>query len=218
MTGSMGAGFHAIVAACAVAAAVLCGTWHDAATRRLRPRATGPPAGGGNPIGIEGALARARATLLAGGTLTEAFERQHAHAFAVPRPTVPRLVRVFESVRTERETDRQIAYVASGVRSVHLLSASLGCEAVRCLDVVADDYRRMRLLDDLRRNAFAVPEATVRLLSALPAATMLLGEMLGASPLAFLTGSEMGLACLAFGAVCYAAGMWWMRLLLKDAG
>lgn len=66
--------------------------------------------------------------------------------------------------------------------------------------------------------ACAVPKATVGLLSALPAVTVALGELLGARPLAFLLGSPRGVVCLVLGGCCYAAGLAWMRALLKGSG
>lgn len=230
----------AFVAALLATAAVLCRPRRPAVRGRLcdrpRGRAVGGPAADGRdahgagacmagvrktdvpgPVGIAVVLAAARAGLRAGGTMTEAFARQDAVGFATPRLTQARLLRLLEASRTVGETRRQAACVAGSVHAVYLLNASLGCGAARCLDVVMEDYRRMRMLDDLRRNAFAMPEATVRLLSALPGATVLLGELLGASPVAFLLGSDAGRLCLACGAVCYVAGLWWMRALLADA-
>lgn len=85
-------------------------------------------------------------------------------------------------------------------------------------EAVLTAYRQMRLMQNLRSQACAVPKATVGLLSALPAVTVALGELLGARPLAFLLGSPRGVVCLTLGGCCYAAGLAWMRALLKGSG
>lgn len=167
-------------------------------------------------LGVDGVIAAVRAQVQAGGTLVEAYEHVNGCPFAVPRVTVDRLRRVLAAHRIRAETDDQIDRAAKALNAIGIVSASLGCPAARCLDVVADDYRRMRLLQDLKHNALAVPQATVRLLSALPAVTVVLGELLGASPVAYLFGTETGMLCLAFGLLCYAAGLWWLRVLFDS--
>ena len=62
---------------------------------------------------------------------------------------------------------------------------------------VAASLKRRRLLDDLRANAFAMPQATVKLLMALPLLTVMLGECMGAHPLRFLVEDVKGWMCLA---------------------
>ena len=91
------------------------------------------------------------------------------------------------------------------------LSMALGCETSRCLAAVLASLKRQRLLNDLRRNAFAMPQATVKLLMALPLLTVLLGR-----PLAFLCGDARGLLCLGFALGCYAIGLLWIRVLLRE--
>lgn len=87
------------------------------------------------------------------------------------------------------------------------MSHRLGCPAVRCFDAVCESYARLRLREDLKRNAFAVPQSTVRMLMGLPAVTVALGELLGAHPLGVLFGSVQGCAvcCSAPSAMPWAA-------------
>ena len=158
------------------------------------------------------------ARLRGGGTLVEAFEEQSSRRFATQRITVERLITVFEQRRLPDESPAQVLEAARGVTAAAVLSDELGCQAVPCLEAVLTAYRQMRLMQNLRSQACAVPKATVGLLSALPAVTVALGELLGARPLAFLLGSPRGVVCLVLGGCCYAAGLAWMRALLKGSG
>ena len=123
-----------------------------------------------------------------------------------------------EQRRLPDESPAQVLEAARGVTAAAVLSDELGCQAVPCLEAVLTAYRQMRLMQNLRSQACAVPKATVGLLSALPAVTVALGELLGARPLAFLLGSPRGVVCLVLGGCCYAAGLAWMRALLKGSG
>lgn len=134
----------------------------------------------------------------------------------IGRITATRLRGILAGRALPKERGSQIESVATELAAAVRLSESSGCPAVRCLEVVADSYCRARLLDDLRAQAFAVPQATVKLLSALPLITVMLGELLGAKPLSFLFGSMQGATCLGLGMCCYAAGVAWMRAMLRD--
>ena len=123
-----------------------------------------------------------------------------------------------EQRRLPDESPAQVLEAARGVTAAAVLSDELGCQAVPCLEAVLTAYRQMRLMQNLRSQACAVPKATVGLLSVLPAVTVALGELLGARPLAFLLGSPRGVVCLVLGGCCYAAGLAWMRALLKGSG
>ncbi|EFA22265.1 hypothetical protein [Bifidobacterium gallicum] len=113
------------------------------------------------------------------------------------------------------DSDQQLTLVAQGLLAAHMLSAQLGCRAAVCCEAVRLAHARMRLQADLTANAFAMPRSTVRVLSVLPALTLLLGELLGAHPIAFLCGSVLGWVCLCVGALCWGVGLWWMRMLLE---
>ena len=98
------------------------------------------------------------------------------------------------------------------------VSLELGCPAARCLEAVRAGYLRARLQDDLRANAFAMPKSTARMLLALPAVVVFLGELLGADPLGMLFGSAQGRAMLCLGTICYVGGLLWMQRLLAADG
>ena len=187
--------------------------------RAVDSAAINEPRYAGSPrVGVAQVITSAIARLRGGGTLVEAFEEQSSRRFATQRITVERLITVFEQRRLPDESPAQVLEAARGVTAAAVLSDELGCQAVPCLEAVLTAYRQMRLMQNLRSQACAVPKATVGLLSALPAVTVALGELLGARPLAFLLGSPRGVVCLVLGGCCYAAGLAWMRALLKGSG
>lgn len=169
-------------------------------------------------VGIASVIASACASLRSGATPVEAFETQSGRRFAVARLTESRVRALLVERALPKESTTNIDAVAREIAVAARLSDALGCPMAQCLETVGAAYRRSRLLDDLRAQSFAVPQATVRLLSALPAVTVLFGEFLGARPMAFLLGSAQGWGCLTLGAICYAIGMAWMRAMMRDAG
>lgn len=128
------------------------------------------------------------------------------------------LCAVLRTCRSEGETKQQVIQVSCALVAARALSATLGCTLVHAIQAVRRAFLRMKLSDDLTKNAYAVPRATVRVLSGLPAVTLLLGELLGARPVTFLFGSLQGMLCLLLGVISYSVGLWWMRLLLNQAG
>ncbi|MBW3088302.1 pilus assembly protein [Bifidobacterium sp. 82T24] len=166
-------------------------------------------------MGLAAALSSMSAFIRNGGTASGALEELAGRRFATAAVTEERAVEVFEHRRGDDETPEQARRVARDVFVACRVSERLGCETVRCLSAVASSYARSRLVEDLEAKAMAMPRSTVRLLSALPAVTVLLGEMLGARPLAFLFGTMPGLLCLSLGALCYAVGLAWVGALMR---
>lgn len=166
-------------------------------------------------IGIAQALTAMIARLNSGGTLLEACEDMHGSRFATARLTHIRLLVMFEKIRLPDETYHQAVRVSQGVHAAAQVSERLGCRASPCLEVVLAAYRQMRLLQHAQEQALAVPKATVGLLSALPAATVALGELMGAHPLNVLLGSTRGLVCLISGGCSYAVGLLWVQALIR---
>lgn len=82
------------------------------------------------------------------------------------------------------------------------------------LGEVLDGERQTRAALDA---ALAAPRATMLLLAALPAFGLVLGQSLGAHPLAVLLHRPLGWAMLATGAVLDAMGIAWTRLLVRRA-
>lgn len=65
--------------------------------------------------------------------------------------------------------------------------------------------------------ALASPQATSRVVLALPLVGLLLGAVLGFDPLGVLFGGPIGWALLVIGGALLAAGWWWNRRLVKSA-
>lgn len=205
----------------------LRGVAHEAAygvtrdgTRRMRDGFS-PDSSPLPRIGVDATIAAIIARVKSGGDAVEAFEEQGGIRFATPRVTVARAATVLRRRAKDDESEADVAAAARHLAAACRLSERTGCELSRCLEAVADDQRRVRRAAELRRQTFAMPKATIRLLSALPLVTVALGELLGARPVAFLFGSPQGLSCLGLGGLWYACGMMWTRRLLTtfdDAG
>ncbi|PLS28730.1 hypothetical protein [Bifidobacterium parmae] len=204
------------------------GTRHDGARGGVRDRASAGTSadrrGHGAPvspvarlpprIGIDATIAAVIARVKGGGDAAEAFEEQGGVRFATPRVTAARAANVLRMRAKADETEADVATAARHLAAACRLSEHTGCELSHCLEAVADDQRRARRAAELKRQTFAMPKATIRLLSALPAVTVALGELLGARPVAFLFEEPQGLLCLGLGGLWYAAGLVWTRRLL----
>ncbi|MCH4209091.1 hypothetical protein [Bifidobacterium sp.] len=205
----------------ALASFAWAATWHAwRAQRRLRAiaavRATAYAR-----IGIAATLAALKARVRSGASLRQAFAAaipsDHGmRIFGRSAGDYERLRMMLRARALEQETQDQIDCVAAELNLAYRLSERLGCEARRCLDAVVASHRRSQMLHGLARGAFAMPEATIRLLSALPFGTLMLGELLGARPLVFLLGSATGWACLSAGAAAYAIGIVWVHAMLRS--
>lgn len=163
--------------------------------------------------GIAQVLASAVTRLKAGGSL--------AQAFGLPddgtEPSAALVAWVLKSSKLPSESEIHVRQVSRAVAAACMLSRELGCRVVPCIEAVASAYRRTRLAEDLRARAYAMPKATIRLLRVLPLITVMFGEGMGASPLAFLFGSSRGWVCLGLASACYIAGMLWVRGLMTNA-
>jgi tight adherence protein B len=168
-------------------------------------------------IGILSVIDSLRAHVKAVGSLEEAFADQMDGEPVALTPCMPNREQLQDMMRTRldaKETREQADQAVVELDLACRLIGALGCEATHCLDAVASSYRRNRMLKTLKDSAFTVPKSTVKLLSLLPLATLLLGELMGASPIAFLVGKTAGHVCLALGTGCYMLGMLWMRTLM----
>ena len=169
-------------------------------------------------ISAETFVAALRASVRGGASLARAFEELHGAPFAVHELTRFRIDMAVRSRCRDRRHAERRERLGAELHAVCTLSLSLGCETSRCLDAVAASLKRQRLMDDLRSNAYAMPQATARLLMALPVLTVALGEGMGAHPVRFLLGDGRGWACLGFAGCCYVVGLVWIRALLRREG
>ena len=98
------------------------------------------------------------------------------------------------------------------------VAVQTGASLTATLDGLSE---RLAAIAEIRHTVeaeLAAPRATGRLLGVLPAAGVLLGFAVGGDPVAYLTGSLAGQACLVLGAGLACAGLIWTELLADRHG
>ena len=106
--------------------------------------------------------------------------------------------------------------VLTGMGSVWAVAESAGAPAADVLERYARSRREIAEAERERAVALAGPQATVTVLTWLPAAGLGLALLIGADPLALL-GSPVGLVSIGSGGVLLALGRLWMRRMLEGA-
>jgi len=101
----------------------------------------------------------------------------------------------------------ELAGLGAAWQVSHRSGAGLASTLSAITSVVRADAATARLVE----TELAAARATAALLVALPAAVLLLGQGIGARPWHFLTGSVVGIGCLAVGATLDLAGVWWLQ-------
>lgn len=103
-----------------------------------------------------------------------------------------------------------------GLAACWRVSTTTGAGLSVLVDRVADSLREAHAHRQDVAAQLAGPRATARLLAGLPALGLLMAAGLGMSPLGFLFGSPVGLACLVCGLALDGCGLWWThRLVLR---
>lgn len=214
----------AVLAMISAICLVLCiGAMRDAARDRLGDDGAATCVTGAGPLegamssdssgdrdGVDGVIGAVCARLRSGAGLQEAFEEQAGHCFAASRLTAGRILTVLDA-HAGSESGAARHRAAHGIAWACAVAQEVGCEPTKSLEAVAAEYARGRNTANLRRQALAMPRATVRVLLALPVLTLLLGEAMSARPLAFLLGSATGHAVLLAGLALQGAGVLWVR-------
>lgn len=144
------------------------------------------------------------------------FEEAFAQAMNLNSTSHAKGVQSLMRARESSELNVRVHRLSVQVLACVRLSEVLGCPLAQSLMVVLRLFRRSKHTDDLRSQAFSMPKATVKLLSALPLVTLLGGEVLGARPLNYLLSGVGGWLCLVLGLGFYGFGMYWIRSLLRD--
>ena len=168
-------------------------------------------------VGIAALLASACAHLRAGGTLDSALLGRGGRLPVEADMLQDAITTAISQQRLPTESAQQVCTLSCEVALAHQLSTGSGCEESRCLQAVAETHKQASMLEELRRNALAMPRATVKLLTVLPFATLFLEEVSGAHPLRFLFGSAQGMACLLLGGLMYMVGLVWITILMRHS-
>lgn len=106
------------------------------------------------------------------------------------------------------------AAAAAGAGAAWRLAERTGAPLADVLDGVAAAVRDDLAVAGEISVALAGPRATVRLLTVLPLFGLLLGQLIGARPVAVLVGTPTGRVCAVLGMVLLLAGRRWMRHLV----
>ncbi|WEV69677.1 hypothetical protein OZX73_01980 [Bifidobacterium sp. ESL0775] len=210
-----------LLSAVFVGLALILFAWRGKADTSAMPQSASVVPERAQEKGILSLIDALRAHVRAGGSLQEAFAEQMGDEPLSHTPCMPdreQLQNLLRAHLGKKETREQADQAAAELDLACRLIGTLGCEATHCLDAVASSYRRNRMMKTLKDNAFTVPKSTVKLLSLLPLATLVLGELMGASPIAFLFGNTAGRICLLLGIGTYSLGMLWMRALMDSVG
>ncbi len=112
----------------------------------------------------------------------------------------------------QRERPAWVALIAAWS-----LATQVGAPLAPTLERFAAMLRSLADAEREVRIALAGPQATVRLVTALPAVGVVLGLALGFDTLGILLGTSLGWACLAAGALLLAVGRSWTRRLVARA-
>ncbi len=115
--------------------------------------------------------------------------------------------------RARRDVDRALAALAASW-AVH---ERTGAPVAGLLDTLAQSLRDANEAALARSAALAAPVATARVLAGLPVLGLVLGQVVGARPLAVLVGTAAGRVSAVVGLVCVVLGVVWTRHLLRSA-
>lgn len=113
-----------------------------------------------------------------------------------------------------RATALETLTAAASARAAWQLARRTGAPLADLLDSVCASVRADREDRTFLDAATAGPQATARLLLALPVAGIGLGQLVGAQPLNVLVGTGAGRACGLVGLLLLVVGRLWMRRLV----
>lgn len=156
-----------------------------------------------------------RDELAAGTSLRPAFERSVA---STGHDVVPQALAVCrmggdvpEALREEAGGEQLLVSLAA----LWQVSEGSGAAMAAALDRLIDGARDAARLKRTVAGELAAPRASARVLALLPLVGIGMALVSGANPLGFLFTTPAGLACVALAAVFEAAGVMWMRRLVR---
>lgn len=93
-----------------------------------------------------------------------------------------------------------------------------GAELAPTMDTVSTRLRNDQRVSEVVRAELSAPRATGRLLAGLPVVGLVLGIVVGADPVRFLTHDVVGQICLIGGVSLMCIGLWWTDHIADQAG
>ena len=152
--------------------------------------------------------------LQAGAAMPDALARAAEQA---PAPLQPEAARLTQLARSGAPLETHVPELAR-LGTLWALSASRGVPLAKLIAALRDDIDHANRHRDATRAALAGPQTTAAVLAALPAAGVLMGTAMGASPIAFLTGGGLGGVLLVAGTALVCAGVLVSGRIIQGAG
>lgn len=111
----------------------------------------------------------------------------------------------------DQEISRMLHRLLAAVR----LSAQTGAPLSQLAETMADAVDSSAQLNAAVETSVAGPKLTQLILTLLPAGGMMLGQLMGSSPVRALLGGPIGWLCLLLGVSLVLAGRFWSRRMMR---
>lgn len=116
----------------------------------------------------------------------------------------------------DKEKIQEINFIARHLSLCVKISLFLGLPLSDLLQHFYQIYRQRMYRENIKKRAFALPKATIKLLLSLPLLVIGAGVLFGTNPLKFLIFTTGGHLCLLVGMFFYVCGFIWVRRILKN--
>lgn len=121
------------------------------------------------------------------------------------------------SAKRRKNVEKYMRIVSENLMAAYELSNTLGCTMATCVEATAASYHAKKRAEDLRADVSAMPEATIKLLTALPVLALFAGELMGGNPIFMLLTTTHGFILLTVGAIFYVLGFVWVKSMLSTS-
>jgi len=115
-------------------------------------------------------------------------------------------------------TQPHTSVALDAARAATGLAHELGAELAPVLESCAHGIEESTRAHDEREAALAAPQATARILYALPLLGVVVGTLMGANPIRLFTTSVVGGLVACAGGALTLVGRWWIKVLIDRAG
>lgn len=156
-----------------------------------------------------------RAELVAGAALRPALQAAAAVCRDQVCPTALAACGMGADVAAALREDGRRYPLLRSLAALWEVSESSGAALAAALDRLVSSGRQAAAVRAELAAQLAGPRATARVLAALPVVGVGMGLLMGADPLGFLLATPWGWACLVAAGALEAAGVAWVRALVK---